>query len=183
LDMKLEKILSEKRSVIVDRWLDRVFETYSEDSRRFLRKQKDRFANPVGTTLTRDIGNLYEGLLREVDRERITPVIDRIIRIRAIQDFCPSEAISFIFMVKEIIREELRKELQEETLAREIAVIESRVDELALIAFDIFIQCREKIYEMKVRESRNMVSGLLRKAKLLVDLPELKADLKGKDLV
>lgn len=180
--MKLEKILSEKRSVIVNRWLDLVFDTYSADSRRFLRKQKDRFANPVGTTLCKEIDNLYEGLLKESDREKIIPVMDSIVRIRAIQDFTPSQAISFLFMIKGIIREELKKELQEEGIARQIAVIESRVDEMALLAFDIFVRCRERIYEMKVAEARNMVSGLLRKANLVVDLPKLKADPKGKDV-
>ncbi|MBW2030618.1 MAG: RsbRD N-terminal domain-containing protein [Deltaproteobacteria bacterium] len=180
--MKLEKILSQKRSVIVGRWRDLLLETYSADSRRFLKKQKDRFANPVGTTLAREIDNLYDGLLQEVDRSRLTPIIDRIIRIRAIQDFTPSQAISFIFVVKKIIREELKKELREEGTARELSRVESRVDEMALIAFDIFITCREKIYEMRVKESRNMVSGLLRKADLAVDLPEVRKDLKGKEL-
>jgi hypothetical protein len=30
--------------------------------------------------------------------------------------------------------------------------LESRIDELALLAFEIYMQCREKIYECRVNE-------------------------------
>ncbi len=57
--MKLEDLLKQKAEPIRKRWLGLIIETYPADSQRFLREQKDRFANPVGTTLSRAVEALY----------------------------------------------------------------------------------------------------------------------------
>jgi hypothetical protein len=38
---------------------------------------------------------------------------------------------------------------------------------MALAAFDIFMSCREKIYELKATESRNQFFGSLKRAGLM----------------
>ena len=48
--MTVEKILFEKKDAIRDRWHQAVLDTYHPDTRRFFKKQKDQFANPVGHT-------------------------------------------------------------------------------------------------------------------------------------
>jgi len=53
--MKLEDLLKQKASHIQKRWLALIIDTYPADSQRFLREQKDRFANPVGTALARAV--------------------------------------------------------------------------------------------------------------------------------
>ena len=93
--MKLEKHLTQKKDLIVGRWLDLIFETYPADSQRFLRKQKDRFANPVGTTITKEIENLYDELIKGLEPERISALLDRIIRFRTFLPPRPSPS-SFI---------------------------------------------------------------------------------------
>ena len=97
--MKLEKLLSQKKSIILKRWWDTILETYPADAKRFLKKQNDRFSNPVGNTISEETENLYGELLDEqdIDPDRISPILDRIIRVRAIQDFSPSQAIAFFY--------------------------------------------------------------------------------------
>ena len=170
--MKLNKFLLQKKPLILNRWLDLIVETYPADTRRFLKKQKDRFANPVGTTISREIENLYEELLQGIDPDRVSPILDRIIRIRAIQDFSPSQAISFIFLLKRVIREVLEKEVQENRLSDELMRFDSKVDDLALLAFDIFMSCREKIYKIKADQAKNQVSKLLERAGLISEIPK-----------
>ncbi len=173
--MKLEQLLSQKGPGILGKWLNLALETYPADAHRFLKKQKDRFANPVGTTIEREIKSLYKELLREIDPERVSPILDRIVRIRAVQEFSPSQAVAFIFSLKYLVRRELEKELRENELFDDLPGFEARVDEVGLLAFDIYMKCREKLYEIRAREARAEVSGLLRKAGMIGMVPVWKA--------
>jgi hypothetical protein len=170
-DMKLEHLLSQKGADIVDRWSNLILETYPHDAQRFLKKQKDPFANPVGTTLKKEIQKLYGLLLGEIDPQKLTPILDGIVRIRAVQDFNPSQAVLFVFLLKKVVREELEKEIQDHRLADELHRFESKLDEVALLAFDIYVKCKEKLYEIRAMEAKNQVSRLLKRAGLICEAP------------
>ena len=174
--MKLEKLLSEKGPTVLDKWLQLILETYPADTQRFLKKQKDQFANPVRDTISKEIEDIYKELLQGVDRERVSPCLDRIIRIRAVQDFSPSQAISIVFLLKKAIREELEKEIRKNRLSDELFIIESRIDDLALLAFDIYMKRREKLYEIRANQAKNQVSKLLERAGLTCKIPEWQPD-------
>ena len=98
--MKLEELLLQKKSHILKRWLDLILETYPLDAQRFLKHQKDQFLNPVGSTISREIEILFQEAIKGINPERTCASLDGIIRIRAIQDFSPSEAVSFVFLLK-----------------------------------------------------------------------------------
>jgi hypothetical protein len=182
--MKLEDLLKQKASRIQKRWLDLIIDTYPPDSQRFLREQKDRFANPVGTTLSRAVEILYHELLRAMDPEKVKSSLDEIVRIRAIQDFSPARAMSFMFLLKKVLREELHQEIKESTAAcEELLELESRVDEMALRGFDLYMNCRERVFELRAKEAKNHVSRLLQKAGLLGDIPSWDSDRKKDDSV
>lgn len=172
--MKLETLLTENRSIIVNRWLDRVLDSYPAGTHRFFKKQKNRFANPVGSTFSEEIDHLYMELLQGIDSERTTPILDAIIRIRAVQDFSPSQAVGFIFLLKELIREILETEIQDNRLSDELTLFEAQIDELALLAFEVYMRCREKIYEIRANDMKNQVYKLLKRADLLYEIPEWK---------
>jgi len=172
--MTIEKRLSEKRSHIIKRWLDLTLKTYPEQTRRFFKKRKDRFANPVGMTLSAEIENLYDAFIQGADEEVISPVLEKIIKIRAIQDFSPSQAVAFVFLLKEIARKELGKEIQEHSVTKDLLEFESRVDKLALLAFDIYGKCREDLFQIRTNEVKNHVSRLLQRAGLVVDISDQK---------
>lgn len=167
--MGLKNLLIQKKAVILKRWCDMILETYPPDAAEFFKEEGNRFANPVGYTLLGEIEPLYRELLEGLDAEKISPFLDRIIRIRAIQDFSPSEAVAFVYFLKKVIREELASEIRERRFYEDLLKFDSRIDELALIAFDTYMQCREKIYEIRVDEARNRVFSLLKRANLIME--------------
>lgn len=187
--MKLYNLLSEKKSAILNRWYDAVLDTYPSDTSGFLKGQKNPFLNPVGSTIFQGIENLFEELLYEknphspphppltkggqergkggmggLSGERASLFLDNIIRIRAVQEFTPSRSIVFILLLKNAIREELKNELVERQLLEELLFFESKIDDMALLSFDIYMKCREKLYELKVNELRRLTFGRLQKA-------------------
>jgi len=164
--MKLTDLLTRKKSRIVDGWLRVIYESYAAETAIFLKKDKDRFDNPVGASISQGIKGLYDALLVEMDTDRVLAFLDEIIKIRAIQNFSPSQALAFIFLLKNVIREELAKELRAEDLSGELLELESRIDGLALLGFDVYTKRREKLCEVRVNEIKNRVSGLLRRTGL-----------------
>jgi hypothetical protein len=170
--MSLKNLLLQKRSPIVKKWCDVILCTYPEQSRTFLKKQKDRFANPVGRTIFEGIESIYDELLQEADADKISLFLDNIVRVRAVQDFSPSQAVGFVFGLKKVIREELKSEILKEGISEEWTAFESRIDGLALLCFDIYTACRQKISDIRVDEVRRRSSKLLKMAGLLYEVPE-----------
>ena len=170
--MKLEKFLSEKKPEILKRWFDTILDTYPAETSNYLKKQKNRFANPVGSTIFQGIEQIFNELLGEVNTERVSPFLDNIIRVRAVQDFTASQAVSFIFSLKTIIREEMERSTKDPLSWQEVLVIDARVDKLALLSFDIFMSCREKLYDIKANELRNMTFRLIERANRLDEAQE-----------
>ena len=182
--MKLEDLLKQKASPIRKRWVELIIGTYPADSQRFFREQKDRFANPVGTILSREVESLYHELLHGMDPEKVNSSLDEIVRIRAVQDFSPARAMSFVFLLKKVLREELDQEIKQSPAAyEELLTLESRLDEMALRGFDLYVRCREKIYEIRAKEAKNQVSRLLQRAGLLCEIPSWDSDRKKDDVV
>jgi hypothetical protein len=169
--MSLEKLFTDRKSAILKRWFELTIETYPEETVRFLKSKKNRFANPVGHILSKEIEPILDGLFQKGDLNTLQPFLENIIRIRAIQDFSPSQAIVFVFLLKQVIREELEPEIQEGRIGRNLLELESRIDELALLSFNIFMKCREKIYDLKANELKNRTVRLLTRAKLVVEDP------------
>jgi hypothetical protein len=170
--MKLKDILNQKRSTILKKWFDLIIETYPAETALFLKNKKDRFANPVGSIIFEGIENIFDEILKGIDPERVSPFLDNIIRVRAVQDFLPSQAISFIFLLKDVIRQELSREIKHNGITEELLEFESQLDSIAKLSFDIYMSCREKIYEFKAMELNNQTYTLLKRAKLVIDLEE-----------
>lgn len=166
--MNLKSLLLEKKSVILAKWFDRIVETYPTDTSNFLKRQKNTFANPVGAAITQGIEGIFDELLEQRQNDdRIAQFLDDIIRIRAVQNFTPSEALSFIFSLKKAIRKELKQEIRENDCSDELDALEVSIDNLALSSFDIYVKCREKIYEIKAEEVKRMTFRLLQRANLV----------------
>ncbi len=170
MDMDFKKHLIEKKQTILKKWFDAVADTYQKDTASFLKKQKAQFTNPVGYNLAEGLEGLFEALLQGLIPDKVSAFLDSIVRIRAVQEFAPSEAVAFIFQLKKIARQELGGEfLQQQRMAEELAAFDAAIDDLALFSFDLYVKCREKIYELKANEARNMTFRLLQQAKLIVD--------------
>lgn len=172
LSNELEKILIESRAAILHDWFNLVVETYPSETARFLKSQKDPFANPVGRAVRNGVEDLFDELLGGLNREHAGACLDSMIRIRAIQNFTPSEAIGFIFSLKAVIQKIIGKKIVEKKLSQEFHAFESKIDDLGLIAFDIYMKCREKIYEIKANEFRNRHYSAFRRAGLISEVPD-----------
>ena len=168
--MSLKHILLEKKDSLLASWFDRIVDTYPAETAKFLRNQKDRFANPVGQTIHEGIEGIFQELVQGGGIERVTGFLDAMIRVRAIQEFSAAQAVAFIFFLKSIIRDGIRDLPPTPELAAELAALESQIDSLVLIAFDIFMQCREKLYDIKANEMRNMTYRLLQQANLVTEI-------------
>ena len=175
--MSLANILSDKRSAIIKKWRDVIVDTYPSDTQRFIRKEKDKFANPVGNIISKDIETLYDELIKDGDNDKITSCLENIIRIRSVQDFKPSQAIGFVLQLKRLIREVLGSQALSNGFSGESQALENRIDDIALLAFDIYSQCRQKIYEIRVNEVKNHLGKLLERANLTLEIPEQEPDL------
>lgn len=168
--MNFKELLNEKKADILKLWFDAVAATYAEETASVLKKKKAQFTNPVGYTLGEGLEQLYDALLKGMLPDTVSRYLDSMVRLRAIQDFAPSEAVSFIFRLKKIVRTALGPEaLAQQGTAADLEAFDSAVDDLALYAFDLYMKCREKIYELKANEARSMTFRLLQQAHLIVD--------------
>ena len=154
-------LLAEKRDAIVSQWVARTLASYPEQSARFLLQEKDRFRNPAGYLFREGLPALFDELNGEWRRQRVEEILEPLIRLRAVQDFTAGQAVGFIFLLKQVLREH--------GVAPGEQVFE-RIDQLALVAFDLFMKCREEAYEIRAREAqrrsgvRFQVSGEKRSA-------------------
>jgi hypothetical protein len=153
--MHLHDRLKGRRAAIVERWKALALAVYPERAARFMARERDRFQNPVGHVLGESLGVLYDGLLAGGPAEEMRRALDGIVRIRAVQELSPSAAVGFVFLLKRAIGEELRGSDVNPDDEVDLAGLHERIDRLALEAFDLFMQCREQIHDLRVREIRS----------------------------
>lgn len=153
--------LEDRKRAIVDRWAELALRVYPPESSRIMLRETDRFRNPVGRITRESLDALYDGLVSASPAGELTPHLDGIVRIRAVQDLSPSAAVEFLFLLKRAVREELGGEAGSRRAAPDLSALDSSIDRLALAAFDLFVQCREKICELRVDEVKRNASALL----------------------
>jgi len=154
----LDRELTEFRDDVLERWIEGVVEGYPEDAARFLRSQTDRFANPVGASLREGLAEILDGVLQDIEPDDLRSALDRVIRVRAVQDFEPSEAVRFVFDLKNLLRE----------FAGDVAVgsldqLDRRIERLGLCAFDVYMRCREQMWQIRAQEIRNQSIGIMQR--------------------
>ncbi len=177
----LKEILAQKRDELLKGWVDTLLGSYAPDAESFMKRQKDQFANPVGAAINEGTEPLLDGLISGADLEPevIKTHLDKIIRIRAVQEFTPGQAVSFVFELKKVIRDVLGDDIREKRLDDELLKFEAGIDELILLAFDVYSECREAIYQIRVKELRNMTTRVLGRLNDKLDVREDEADLNG----
>ena len=161
MKIMLRDILEESQSAIVDRWLTDTLATYQSGVAEFFQHTKDPFANPVGSVLIKGLTGLFACLLAERPLKNTRGNLNEIIKIRAVQDFSPSQALSFVFLLKNAVRVELGGKINNPELLADLAEFESRIDQVALLAFEIYANCREQVYKLRVDEVKRSVSAIM----------------------
>lgn len=160
-DLALRDVLQPHRSEALDRWRGLVLDSYPEEAARFFRKEKDRFKNPVGESIHRATETILDGVLLGRDAEGVPEALEALVRIRAVQDFSPSEAVAFVFLLKRAVREVLEGPSANAPPPQALGELESRIDALALSAFETYTRCREELFEIRVRAAHRRTAALL----------------------
>ena len=151
--MELKQSLIEKKRSILERWFHLILETYPRETTKLIKKERDRFVNPVGVTLSEGMEALYEGLLKETEAEQLTGPLEKIIQIRSVQDFSPSQAVVVVSLLKKAVQEEMKEsKVEMNGMIGEWFELESRIDQLTLLALDIYTKYRERVYEIRINE-------------------------------
>ncbi len=151
----LDDVLRERRDSLVASWQKEVRDTYPKAGRIKFTQQSTSFNDPIGHILGRDLPVLLDLVLDgEFETPRLKEHLDPLCRLRSVQDYSPSQAIGFVYSLKKVVRESFSKsELSDATVLAELLAFESRIDKLAMYAFDIYVACREDLFELKTREA------------------------------
>lgn len=170
-----------RRCDILARWQEAVFAEYPKDSSHFLTKQNDQFANPVGVRIKEGLDRTVRSMFNpadEISEAEAIRFLDEILHIRAVQDFSAARALRFIFDLKDVTRQVLAKDMKKFTEETDWHTLDRRIDALGLIGFEIYSRCREKIFDIRVNEVKNLSYKAMQRANLLCEIEGL--ELPGK---
>lgn len=131
------------RGDILEAWYQRTVNTYPAEARLQLLGGGDQFRNPVAFTIRTSLATMLDEIEGGMNVERLEQALDGIIHLRAVQDFSAAEAVRFVFFLRDIACEG--------TVV--IPDIDRRIDQLALVAFDSYMQCREQVAVIRAREA------------------------------
>lgn len=134
-------------AAIAKRWLADTLAGYGPAAARAFERQADPFANPVGHALHTALPAAVESLLAGQSAQEVTACLDDVIRIRAVQEFSPSQAVGFVFLLKTY---------SEGSLQFPHGSFCDRVDQVALAAFDRYVEHRQRVAEVRINEARRL---------------------------
>jgi hypothetical protein len=150
--MNLIDFLKENNIKILDRWIDQVLKSYAPESRRIFKKQQDQFANPVGYNVAQRLREFFIAFCDEEDPAKSAAALEPLVRIRAVQDFSPAQAVSFIFEFKQIVADEYNKAKGIPFDPGQWLAFAGRIDLVTLMVFDMYLACRERLYQARINE-------------------------------
>lgn len=162
----IESLIAGHKGAIAKQWIEAAIKTYPAETVPFFLREKDRFANPVAGILSESLEKVIDGLAAQAPDSELAERLDPAIRTRAVQNFTPAQAVSFIFLLKQIVRDAVGKRGDSADLFR---LLDQKIDELALIGFNKYVECREKVFKLQAYEVRNRTFKAFERAGLMVD--------------
>ena len=151
--MDLAEGFRNHRDKIINKWVEYTLSTYVSSG--FFVKERDKFANPVGGNIRQALGELFLLLSKGADSKEFTPHLEQILSIRSVQEFTPSQAVAPLNAVKHITREVFAADKERKHLVDELYDFEFAVDLAMLAAFDIYMQYRERLYQVRINEIKS----------------------------
>ena len=151
--MNLIEALKNKKEKILSAWVERTLDSYAAPG--FFKRSKDKFANPVGANIKEGLTKLYNLLLKGADPEEFAEPLDQVIRIRAVQDFSPAQAVAPILELKWVVKQVFSADKECRELLSELDSFDCDVDRAALAAFDLYMKCREQLHRARIRELKS----------------------------
>ncbi len=151
--MELTEAFEKKEKEIVASWIDKTLDSYVSSS--FFKQSADRFANPVGANIKDGLARIYRILISDADLEKIKSPLDQLVRIRAVQEFTPAQALAPIMELKWIVRQVFSSDKKFRVFLGQLDSFDCSVDRVTLMAFDIYSGCREQLYRNRVQELKS----------------------------
>ncbi|MDD3816450.1 MAG: RsbRD N-terminal domain-containing protein [Desulfocapsaceae bacterium] len=151
--MLLEELLIDRKGEILDSWVDQVLATYPADAAHIFKKGKDQFANPISFSVKSSLWEVYVLLFEKNEPEKIVAALEQLVQIRAVQTFNPSEAVSMAYILKKVVKDFCRKDKVADLAGWQ--AFEERVDVLAYTMFDMYVACRERLYQTRIAEIKS----------------------------
>ena len=154
--MSTEDIISARRDAAIQKWTEAVFAMYPFETTGFIRTQRDQFANPVGHATHDAVTG------RDVDMEKVHASVAALIRIRAVQDLKPEQAVGVLYLYKSVLRELLLADMLAAGDVQGFLDMGDRLDTLCLMAFNLYLADREQVYAERVAQQRREASQIRR---------------------
>ncbi|MFP5231400.1 MAG: RsbRD N-terminal domain-containing protein [Acidobacteriota bacterium] len=133
---------------IVDAWFLKSIEIYPPAVRDTLIRTTDQFRNPLAFNLRQSLETLVHQVADRMNPEAVNKALDGIVRLRAVQECSPSEAVSFAARLDEVIREQ-----QAETL---FPNLKQHIGQLTECALQQYNSCKEEILQIRSRSQRRL---------------------------
>jgi hypothetical protein len=156
-DDSLERQLRDNQARILGAWREAIFASFPPQSARLLTREQDPFRNPVGHRIGTGTESLLEGFVSGRTPSELAATLDSLVRVAAVQDQPASQAVGFIFLLKRVLRAVVGEALS----PAQLALLDERIDGLALAAFDIYATCREQVCEIRIRAANRRVAALI----------------------
>jgi hypothetical protein len=165
-DGAFARICRAERERILEEWRIAVFATYPLDAGGFVRTREDRFGNPAGHAVREALAGMYDAVSgNPVSEGDLRLSLEMFIKLRAVQDFTPVQALGVIYLLKPLWRKRLLPACLREGMLDAFLDAESRLDSAALIAFDIYTASRIRIFEERIGEIRRQHAQITRWAR------------------
>ncbi|MDR0466773.1 MAG: RsbRD N-terminal domain-containing protein [Deltaproteobacteria bacterium] len=151
------------RDQILAKWSEAVFSSYPLDMTGFARTQEDRFRNPGGHAIRQALEEMYAAVSGGLTSEHLLRgSLEMFVKLRAVQSFTPIQALGVVYLLKPLLRERVLPDCLRNGLLDEYLEAESRLDTAALLACDIYMTSREKVFEERVGEIKRQHAQLVR---------------------
>jgi hypothetical protein len=151
--MKLIEALKNKEEKILSLWIERTLDSYTSSG--FFKRAKDQFANPVGANISLGLTQIFKLIITEAELREFAEPLDQVIRIRAVQEFTPAQAVAPILELKWVVKQVFSADEEYRKLLGELAVFDCDVDRVALASFDMFVECRDRLHRARIRELKS----------------------------
>ena len=164
---RLNQFMQKTDEELQMQWFEQAIAAYPAEAHKYFVKVKNEFTNPVGSNIYRSLGHLLEELSGERDADQLYQHLEMILKIRAVQDLKPSKALAFLPSLKNLIQTVFQDEIKSgEISQKELADLFTDIDTLMLIAFDLYSESKEMLYNLRIAQIKE-TNDILQRANLL----------------
>jgi len=167
----LINLIQENKSIIVDNWFSEIASNFPSETIPFLKKKNKQFSNPMGYNLFQGVESIVDYLTGQKTIDEASSALEEMIKIIAVQNWSAEQSLSFMYDIKKVFINLLGGHIEKQGLLGDWINLESEIDYLTLKAFDLFMQTRERLYDIRANQMRNRTFRLLQQANLLSEEP------------